>query len=774
MIVEKNEKNNGSNNQDNDDDDLDFKAKSESEVIKVPKCTYANDSKAASIFYLCQCSSEDFYPICQACAEKCHVKHNPALRLEGSYTCLCGKHNHVITKENERRLSEKKIKLQNQCFFSKFMEITPNKGFYQHKRNIYCPVCVEYCLNKSFKDKDLTPVDEESSTCQCEKHYEINVINLNVDLISKPKFHTNLQNFNFNILSKITFSKQMYIDYLVTKIAEYQNNPTHENSKNFFSNFINFKILELFSSFAVRWENKFFHVKNFFVSTPPETLIKLMSFHEPLSMLNQEDIPAFSISKFYFAEYLFNYIVRTNLLKYNNLLNIRTILNMNLYQRFIYIQEIKNYFKFNYFDNDNTLSNEGLFYDLSSAILDLYDTIIKANETFEFMDRILGYVFPTFNRIFKYLIKYNIINDELKSKYFELVLDTINLANEKEEPYHGSVFYIVKSILYTLVYRNDRVCINYIKHEKDPNNNKFVFMTNPESDNICKIFVNVVNKFDRSDDKGRTIIYDFYVRKIFELMIGKNEFYIKNLENLQLLPNSSIQLLTSNEVHLDMRRYIYFPFMSEIVKFCTKLNLANRDYFDYVMDYETYLTQVNDIFKELKQFIYNDINFLPDLSKKYQIFFDKSPLNDMTNDKIVEIQQCVRYTLFFQKIEEFIHIYAEGKKYMKSNNKKRFNAGGIQIDYLKMILHFLYLLVNRNYENLCLLMNFKTNIFINAFFDIEDHLYDFLELISEMLFSNQTSYQFDNYYFFSESMNAILNKVNFEGNDTNKKEVFCN
>ena len=351
---------------------------------------------------------------------------------------MCGKGNHVITRDNERRFNDKKEKLQNQCFFSKFMEITPNRGYYNHQGNILCSICVEYCYQLKFSDEELLPCNIDQETCNCEKHYEINVINLNVDLISKPKFHLNLENFNYNILSKITVSKQMYIDYLVQKITEYQNTPTHDHSKTFFSNFINFKILELFSAFAVRWENKFFHAKNYFANINTDILIKLMSFNEPISMLSQNDAPDFTTAKFYFAEYVFNYIVRTYQLKFNNLWNIRTLLNMNLYQRYIYIQEIKNYFKFNYFDNENLMNYDQIFYDLALSILELYDNILKVNENFDFTERIISYVFPTFNRIFKYLIKYNVINDELKAKYFELVLDTINLANEKG---HGKFIY---------------------------------------------------------------------------------------------------------------------------------------------------------------------------------------------------------------------------------------------------------------------------------------------------------------------------------------------
>ena len=106
-----------------------FKAKSEIEVIKVPKCTYSNDVKEKSKYYLCQCSPEEFFPICEGCAKKCHLHHNPTLELEGVYICQCGKNNHLLTKANEELFHEKKMKNLNKCFFTKFMEITHPKTF---------------------------------------------------------------------------------------------------------------------------------------------------------------------------------------------------------------------------------------------------------------------------------------------------------------------------------------------------------------------------------------------------------------------------------------------------------------------------------------------------------------------------------------------------------------------------------------------------------------------------------------------------------------------
>ena len=145
----------------------------------------------------------------------------------------------------------------------------------------------------------------------------------------------------------------------------------------------------------------------------------------------------------------------------------------------------------------------------------------------------------------------------------------------------------------------------------------------------------------------------------------------------------------------------------------------------------------------------------------------------MTLEKIKELQNCVRYTVFFQKVEEFLFIFAEIKKFRKDNFSE-INQTIVFNDNLKLLLHFLHLLIYQDYENLTLLMNFKANIFINTFIDIKDNLMDFLDSIAEMLFRCDIEYKYDNYYFFCDCLIKILDLVHFDNlfiyNELNDKE----
>ena len=112
---------------------------------------------------------------------------------------------------------------------------------------------------------------------------------------------------HFNILFKIAKSKQIYLDTLINQINQYCTKKNPELNKEFFKNFIIYKILELFSAFAVFWENKFFHVVPSLLGTYKiKDLFNLMSLNELRNSLDEDMATNFITAKFYFAELLFN------------------------------------------------------------------------------------------------------------------------------------------------------------------------------------------------------------------------------------------------------------------------------------------------------------------------------------------------------------------------------------------------------------------------------------------------------------------------------------
>ena len=804
-------------------DILTFKTRSEKEVIKVQNCTFANDVKAISTFYFCSCSKEDFYPICEACAKICHAEHNPSLNIRGIYICKCGEYNHEITENNLRTFQERKNKKSNFCFYRKFMNICPNEGFYEYDNKTFCAVCMDYCIDLSDNEKknldDYKIPYKQTLVCQCPKHFEPNVVNLNLDFNSKPKFHLHFQNINFNILSKIPFTRDKYLNYLYQKIKEYMECSTarqKRESQKFFSDFITYKILECFSIFAQRWENKFFHIYDFFKDFDKNKLVQLLSLNENVADINEAIRGDFFNAKFYFAELLFNYFIRTYLLKYNNLWNIRTIINMNLFQRYLYQYNIKNFFKFHC--NEENAFNESLINNLIYAILELYDAILKftdSDNAGNLSDLLYSYYFPTFTRIFKYMIKSHLLSHEQLSKYFELVFDSVKMWNEKlkkdnvkeeenvpneginqnlinefiemssyrkkdtsldeskdtiededimkkiEEKPHDesfklkSTYYIMKSILYSLIYCNDSVCINYFKGNYDKSKDTFVFIKNPFIEQISKVFMIIINTYYRKEDLSRVVIYDFYVRKIMEILIQKdNNFYVKSLENLDKISPIKLYCISTNEFLESIKTNLMNSYSEHFNSFTEQMGIINRQYFDFDISFEKYVTNVMEIFTKFQSFINKDISYLPDIKLKYFNFID---LNDKTIlNKLTNLQNAAQCSLYFQKVEEFIHIYAKGKGF--KNEEFIFELDEKKVNYLlKNILNFYFLLIIKNPENFCLVMNIKPDIFIETFVEVYEELFYFFERMVEMVFD--LDYKFDNYYFISECLCFVITHI---------------
>jgi hypothetical protein len=293
-----------------------------------------------------------------------------------------------------------------------------NKGYYKYDDKIYCSVCVQYCLN-------IRPTDEQPEflgnnrdnkyQCQCTKSHEINIIKLNADFISKRNFHKHLREINFNLILRVPKSKEMYIDTLTQEINHYLIKKNAEMNLNFFKDILVYKSLELFSMFSVYWENKFWYIlPSVFKQYNMNDLFSIFSIGEIINKLDKNTVINFTSAKFYFAELMFDYVIRTYTCSYCNLLNMKTILNMNLYQRLIYIHQLKVFHLYSKKPMENNYLDE-----LVINVVDLYDNILKINERFpSVFEKIISYVFPTFNRILKYCIKYNIVTDETKKKIF--------------------------------------------------------------------------------------------------------------------------------------------------------------------------------------------------------------------------------------------------------------------------------------------------------------------------------------------------------------------
>ena len=770
----------------------DFISKQEREVIKVPNCSYSNEAKSLSKYFLCICSTspKGFEPICEACAKVCHRRHAPTLEVPGANLCYCGLNNHIITPEMKTMFEEKKKdnKQVYACFYSKFFNVVANKGFYKYDDKIYCSVCIQYCLKirpideqPVFLDNDIT----HQYQCQCTKSHEINIIQLNADFISKKNFFRHLREINFNLILRIPKSKEIYIDTLTQEINNYLIKKNSEMNLAFFKDILVYKSLELFSMFSVYWENKFWYIlPSMFKNYNMNGLFSIFSIGDLINKLDKNSVINFTAAKFYFAELMFDYVIRTYTCTYVNLLNVKTILNMNLYQRLIYIHQLKLFHLYSKKPMENNYLDE-----LVTNVVDLYDYILKINERFpSVFERIISYVFPTFNRILKYCIKYNIVTDETKKKYFYLVYETLQIHHEKKVGnLRDSCFYILKSVLYTLIYNNDIICYDYLQDKYTHEKKCFMFGVNEESLSLTKILLSIIEDYDRSSSPINAITFDYYMRKIFELLLDKNDFYLNSIKNLDKweieyiqncpltnITNASPEDIKNLEKEIKKtKNNIDIHYYDLISKFCEDMFKINRHYFEFDIQQNKYFEVVNSILSEFNQEIENENFNMNEIKTSFCCFLSPNP---GYSEKLNKFKNAIFFSSFFQRIEEFCHIYAASKRF-SYEKEMEYDQESLK-NNMRNLLKLLFVISIRDHKFLTLIMNIKPIIFATTFNDVYDTLEDFLKRIIEMIYSPNIQYKSGSHVgsscnqeiIKSSSPNGSLNNEYVSGSGDNSTE----
>ena len=633
-----------------------FNVEDLNQVIKVPECLYANDNqKVAGTFFVCSCM-DDNSPICEGCALKCHSGHT-MYELQGSHMCTCGKMNHLV-----KDISQQNKEGGYPCFYSKFYEITPNKGFEIKDNAKYCSICAAYCnsafpvgmtssltqemlsmsyLSKSAEMPKLAQdkaqdnvVDEYSYSnlenkqqCTCMDNHMNNVVRLNGDLTRKVGFHTHMRNFNVNILFKIQKTKQLYVKSLTEQIKVFINKKATNQIYEFPGNYLTTSILEMFSNFAANWKNKYVSIVSFLYEFQFDDLLSLMTIPKENHVPESQTPENYFNGKLYFAELLFNYYIKSHVLRYNNLFSMKTILNMSIGQRVNFLHHAKEFYKYIYYrDNDgDNVSAEVVITKLSSAIIELYSTIIKMSSQLEW--KVLNKSFTTFNRIMKFLLKYNLIGDIEKKKYFDIVLDTLHLFyRDKKQVLVGTSLHLIKCVLYAGIYINDRKCISYITNTK--HGEKFVFQIDDLNIKICKIFLIVfpfINCWFKEDETPqmrfgsagwyymketfleKNLIYDYCMKKFFSFLIVKDDFYSTSIKRIDAEDKQIIEDFHAHphdyHEHFFNERLRNMKFYNVLSALSEELGTETKHYIQYEISLEIFVRRVAVLYSNFEMYL---------------------------------------------------------------------------------------------------------------------------------------------------------------------------
>ena len=709
-----------------------FKVEELQEVNKVPDCAYVNEEKEKEEYYLCPCS-DGYSPICRACLDKCHAGHGQASSVSGTNICTCGRGNHEVKGYGNQ--------IRPSCIYSKFCEITPSNEQVKIGNKYYCPVCAEKCINKQAMEKENQKENEyqysnleQRKSCSCPNSHGSNIISINNELFNKKDFSKHMRNFNVNILFKIQKTKQLYIKSLTDQLKKYAVKKTTQDNFEFFTNFLNVKILELFSYFSIYWKNKYVSISTFLYDFQIDDLLELMSIPKDMHQPSDKEAKDFYNSKLYFAELLFNYFIKSQLIKNNNLFSMKTILNMTVGQRFIYLMNAKDFYIFeNIRDNDNGNNQMGsIIQKVGQHILVLFDTIIKQSDQIKW--EYISNSFTTFNRIMKYLIKYNLIGEESKNKYFEIVLEALHLFlrkngdNEKQITLKDTVLHLLKIVLYSAVYENDKKSIEYIVGKESKNN--YSFLINDFNSKLCKIFLIVFPYFEREADIKKTIVFDYCVKKFFDLFIVRDDFYSYSLKRFY---DEDSRLIKAFNLHPhDFHEY----FISDILEnkklfevistLSDELGIQTRNYVEYEMDFEIYcrsigvlLSNFEEYWKKMEKKRINEkkqqeqeklVGPGQKVLSTYKGTNDPAVCKEVKAQMLAEFKQSLLCTSFIQKIDEIIYFYAKGLEFVSKDDYGNSDLGTT----FAFIGHLFKKLTKNDLKMLTLLCNINPESFVRA------------------------------------------------------------
>ena len=811
-------------NYDFSNQETDFEVKEITEIIKIRNCNAKNnESNSNRKYFFCECRGDEFHAICESCAMECHNNHKSyEFSCDEYFICYCGKSQHATvtlykpdskSSNNVRHNNFDSVSPPSYCTFNYLHNHTKHSGFYLiKKKNLtVCSVCFDNCVTKSQKQGEVTYLkSNDILTCKCENHFEKNSFNICRDFfILLKNSHNHFNNLNFNIFQKCELTLEKFFKYVEKQIEEISLEECYNlritKISDFFSNFFISQILKLFSMMNSNKLNRYFYLN--------ENIFNLHKYKEILLEMLYSDrgnfskdfpkhlIKTYSFSKIYFAEILFSYFFAKYISNNLSKINLSTFTNLNLFQRILYLHQSRNFIKAQKVDID-----EKFIENYANTLIVLYTNLSRLNSESENADS-LQIIFEKFNKIFKHFIKFNLIDEVTKKKFFTVIHDSLITKKGTfervkclyENPRKSS-FYIIKSLFYAMILKNDTIILQQLHSQGSSSEKGFIFLSNEESDLYSFIFGAIVNRVRRNEivkDKEISGLtkFDFYVKKIFELLLlnERKNFYANSLENLnyenEFLINTNIPLkgLDSNIFHSD-NYYNYYNYYStksnsshesyidklletlnsnaQKVKilqtvnlFVKNLNTTIEEFQNYDVNSSDFIFKANSIFSEFSQFFKVFLTHFPDMNKEYFDCFDLEDVGDENNlRRLKMIQECVALCApLFKALDKFFSIYAREKNFIKPEEKVI-----LKKENLEFILIFLQICIRGNYPNLVLFMSISPKDFVTtfSFSDAHTHFLRFVNLLGDMLFKfRQLKYKLDNFWFYVRLCMALCENI---------------
>jgi len=146
---------------------------------------------------------------------------------------------------------------------------------------------------------------------------------------------------------------------------------------------------------------------------------------------------------------------------------------------------------------------------------------------------------------------------------------------------------------------------------------------------------------------------------MFDILLSKDDFYKKSLRNLLYNDGLSVQQLLFPEEIINQKNIRdTLELIQPLIK---DINLINRAYVDYNINYPNYITTISKPIRNLMDLIGKYLfGFTVDFSKNVKDFYLQIlKREEYKKQAIINLQISLRYTQFYQTFYEFFSTYHE-------------------------------------------------------------------------------------------------------------------
>ena len=605
--------------------------------LKIPNCSlmlegyHTNKEK----FYFCPCDPDCQNPLCDTCIKICHYSHwnknksiNDILTDKRNAVCNCGLKNHFV---NEYNKNIDFIYIE-QCQFLEWSIITKNYIYYEDMNNPDQILCMFCYFIKNQPQHFFKKSDEllcRRLKC-CNRHDDY------ISIFEKLDIIVSNEPFEFEKFSQIQFLN------MIIKSSNSFENGFHK---------INNTLNLLKESILNKKDNKFDF--NYYVNNSPfmkalESLCQIVNIchynYYPYQFIDIYPFIYYILKKknldnkilngiFQLKNYILNLYHKLNFLNEFEIipnLSIKDLMNLNPFQRLMYIDYVNLFPKFEekYFKLNDKYRN---YIDYLLEIVEKYNKIKNKDENiFEIIKRLFSEI--------KVIIKVNKFTNDQYYKLFSLIddiiIDSLNLKDVsikigyQEMKMLSQMAKCILNIAYNL---NDNILLKYLKNEITENEIYFFHSKNELAKMIYRNSSHIL----------------LHCRNIHDLFVVKQKYRTK-ISNKDIDDKINKNIL-SNKIDILQNKTIF------IITEMNSLTLLSKDTYYYGLkrllekkNSTIFYNYINNIFTEKEETIFDEMkDICIYLEKKYTQYYQF----EITADQIEEEVNG--------KIQEFFNIITE-------------------------------------------------------------------------------------------------------------------